>query len=576
MQSRVLVFLVCATPGAIAGCGSAADPPSVPQRLSASNSVADFGNVFQGTTQSAKLTVTNVSSSAMANKPLVLLEGAGDDLSFKSGCTHPLAPAESCDIEMTFAPGTPGAREGSLVIFDDGIDGALLDSWTRLGQPSRAARSVDLIVPVRGKGERRDKMSVGEATLDWGVLFTAPQPKTIHLTSVGLDPVKTAFMASGDADQFGFRSCPDELAPGEHCDLVVQPTPKRTGSLKARLDWGEGASCALTAKAEVGSLGSPHLVDSPTQATLRAVEGNEKRQVVVAGAGGLVYRRGGDNRWSQVVVPSGENLTAIATYGGQDYTYQDRHYRYAEDERDLIFAGSESGGIFLSRDGGAFAPLGTPGLAVASLRVSTFYSGPAGADNLFRPDLYATRVDGSQDRSTALEPGVAYGPAQTFGSPVVAHAYCYMNQHIVNAYVVADGSAYIGIEKEAAKKVDHPHAQGLRSVTCATSKDRLSSFVLVGAMGTVLSSPDGSAWNLEPSDTTNTLRWVGTIYDRGRIAVGDSGTIIVSLDGAPWRAEFAATKKALNAAAVLNDVSTVVAVGDDGTIVEMLIRYGGV
>src|SRR2546427_673500 len=81
---------------------TAASP--APPGLSPSAPAQDFGSVFQGTTQSAKITVTNTSSAAMAHAPLVLLEGGGDEVAIDSRCAHPLAPSESCDIEVTYSP----------------------------------------------------------------------------------------------------------------------------------------------------------------------------------------------------------------------------------------------------------------------------------------------------------------------------------------------------------------------------------------------------------------------------------------------------------------------------------------
>jgi photosystem II stability/assembly factor-like uncharacterized protein len=90
-----------------------------------------------------------------------------------------------------------------------------------------------------------------------------------------------------------------------------------------------------------------------------------------------------------------------------------------------------------------------------------------------------------------------------------------------------------------------------------------SSFVAVGASGTILSSNDGLAWAARSSGITATLRrvaWAGSQW----VAVGGAGAILTSPDGANWTAQNSGTTKDL--LAVSWNGSRVVAVGNPGAI----------
>ncbi len=563
----LLVLSFGAALGSVVGCGSSGSSvQAASRRLSASKSVQDFGSVFQGTTQTAAITVTNTSSAATAQVPLVLLEGAGDDLAVHSLCAHPLEPSESCEIEITYSPKALEARTATLVVFDDGVGGVSLDTWTRLGQPSRAARPLDLVIPVQGEGARRDKLSVRESKLDWGILGAALEAKPIHLASVGVDPVKTVFTLSGASDQYTFGSCPEVLAPGENCDLTVRPVPRRGGTLEARVDWESGLSCELRSIGTYESLMAPQLIESPTTESLRAVASSSHAQVVTAGTGGVVLKLGQDNRWSKTVVPTMEDLNAVATYGGDDSTRNGMTFRFLDDERDLVFAGGAGGAILLSRNGGAFAPLSpSQGSAIIRFDVGFNYPAPPALDNLYRPEVFATHADGREERSLALAPPVTRGPAQPAPVTLVAFAPCSLSGRAAGAYVGADGNAYSDASVPL-RKIDVPDAQSLHGVDCASSV-RGTSLVLVGANGIVVSSVDGITWNREPSDTMATLRAVASDANGDRVAVGESGTIVYSLDGGPWHAQASPTKKTLNAVFIYG--VTWFAVGDEGTVVRL-------
>src|SRR3972149_4306042 len=65
-------------------------------------------------------------------------------------------------------------------------------------------------------------------------------------------------------------------------------------------------------------------------------------------------------------------------------------------------------------------------------------------------------------------------------------------------------------------------------------------YVAVGDHGTVLTSPDATAWTSETSGTTNNL-WGIAWDDAQYVAVGDGGTVLTSPDAATWTDRTSAT-----------------------------------
>jgi hypothetical protein len=73
----------------------------------------------------------------------------------------------------------------------------------------------------------------------------------------------------------------------------------------------------------------------------------------------------------------------------------------------------------------------------------------------------------------------------------------------------------------------------------------LSLFVVVGASGTILTSANGTDWDIRTSGTAVTLHDVESHLGLF-VAVGDSGTILTSANGTDWIARTSGTTEALN------------------------------
>ena len=89
--------------------------------------------------------------------------------------------------------------------------------------------------------------------------------------------------------------------------------------------------------------------------------------------------------------------------------------------------------------------------------------------------------------------------------------------------------------------------------------------VAVGTGGTVVTSPDGTAWTQRTSGTAQNLNAIG--YGAGAyVAVGDAGTILRSTDGVLWT-KSPQTSMSANLTGVVYGNSLWIAVGNDGSIV---------
>jgi len=88
-------------------------------------------------------------------------------------------------------------------------------------------------------------------------------------------------------------------------------------------------------------------------------------------------------------------------------------------------------------------------------------------------------------------------------------------------------------------------------------------YVITGAKGTILTSPNGTNWTQRTSGTTNVLSSVAA-WPGGLVACGDNGTIVTSSDGLSWSRQTVLTTNWIYRVRWLNGV--LVAVGQKGTL----------
>lgn len=81
----------------------------------------NFGDQKVGTTNSAApVTLTNVSSTAVAITAISIVGTNAGDFAETNNCGKTLAGNSSCTIKVTFTPTATGARSASLSITDNG------------------------------------------------------------------------------------------------------------------------------------------------------------------------------------------------------------------------------------------------------------------------------------------------------------------------------------------------------------------------------------------------------------------------------------------------------------------------
>jgi hypothetical protein len=104
-----------------------------------------------------------------------------------------------------------------------------------------------------------------------------------------------------------------------------------------------------------------------------------------------------------------------------------------------------------------------------------------------------------------------------------------------------------------------PTTNTIQGVTAMSN----SLYVLTGAKGTILTSPNGTNWSLRTSGTSNYLSSV-TDWPGGLVATGDNGMILTSTDGITWTRRIVSTTNWLYRVRWLN--GSLVAVGQNGII----------
>jgi len=92
-----------------------------------------------------------------------------------------------------------------------------------------------------------------------------------------------------------------------------------------------------------------------------------------------------------------------------------------------------------------------------------------------------------------------------------------------------------------------------------------NSYVVGGAGGTILTSPDGTTWTVRSTPTTAVLSGL-TAFPGGLVATGDRGTILSSTDGIHWTNRVSGTTNWIYRVRYLN--GNLVAVGENGTILK--------
>jgi hypothetical protein len=218
----------------------------------------NFGNQLVGTSSSPQaVTFSNLTSTPLTISGI----STSGDFAQTNNCGTGLVGNGSCTINVTFKPGTTGARTGSLTVTDSASN-----------SPQTAGLS--------GTGAR-PAVSLMPTSLSFGgqVVNTTSSPLSVTLTNTGAVPLTiSSIAASGNfAVSTGVNACGSTVAAGANCLVYVTFRPTATGTRTGTLSITDNApgspqTAALSGTGmdfSVSASPSSLRVSSPDSATLK-------------------------------------------------------------------------------------------------------------------------------------------------------------------------------------------------------------------------------------------------------------------------------------------------------------------
>ena len=188
---------------------------STAPKIALSPASLSFGSVNVGATSAVqKLTLTN---SGTADFPLTGIRAAefeSFEFQTKNSCGSTLAAGKSCDIEVTFAPRSPGDKTGSVVI-----------SGNAIGSPATAKLAGTAI---------GSKLVSSSSRLSFAELATGSQSAAQSVTisnggNASLTFSKISLTGPNASDFTQTNTCTAALAPGANCSVSVVYKPTAEG-----------------------------------------------------------------------------------------------------------------------------------------------------------------------------------------------------------------------------------------------------------------------------------------------------------------------------------------------------------
>jgi hypothetical protein len=207
--------------------GTAAAPQSVPLTGTGAAPVAglspnslSFGPQAVGSVSAPQtVTLSNAGTMALA----VWQIAASGDFAATNNCGSSVSAGTSCAIAVTFNPGAPGPRRGTLMVFDNAPDSPHHVSLTGTG-----------IGPA-------DSLSPPFLYFEPQTLGSTSAPQTVTLTNTGTVALAVSkIAASGDFAATG--NCGSSLNTGANCTIAVTFTPTAVGPRIGTLTIADGAA----------------------------------------------------------------------------------------------------------------------------------------------------------------------------------------------------------------------------------------------------------------------------------------------------------------------------------------------
>ncbi len=211
----------------------------------------DFGNQAVGTTSNSwTVTLNNTSGNNATLSSPIAISGSTAFVQTNT-CGTTLGAHSTCNVTVSFAPGTAGATTGQIVASIAGLT-PLTVSLTGMGLAATpgvvfSPTSVDF-----------GSQATGTASNPWTV--------TLNNTSDYPAPFLTPILISGSADFSQTNTCGNSLAPHSTCNVVVTFTPSTvaviTGQVSVQIN---GISTPLTVSLTgTGTSSTPVVQFSPT------------------------------------------------------------------------------------------------------------------------------------------------------------------------------------------------------------------------------------------------------------------------------------------------------------------------
>jgi hypothetical protein len=206
----------------LAGAGVKSDP------VTASPSIASFGNVAVGASSTLAATLTNHRSS---NVTLSSVQTTGNGFSL-SGPAFPitLGGGQSLTLSVTFAPQSAGASGGSVFVTGPG-----------------------LVIPLTGTGTTLGQLTITPSLLNFGdVPEGTTQTEPITMSAAGASV--TVFSDSSSNSQFVLdgASLPFTIPAGQSLSLNVGFTPQGSGTVTGSLSFTSNASNSVDVESLTG------------------------------------------------------------------------------------------------------------------------------------------------------------------------------------------------------------------------------------------------------------------------------------------------------------------------------------
>ncbi len=239
--------------------------------LSASANSLPFANQTQGTTSAAQMvTLTNNLSTGTLTLGAIQITGPFTET---SNCGTSLGSGASCAVNVSFAPATPGAMQGSLAVTSTSDNLTIALSGTGLGIPAAALGSSSLAfnsqpAGIASAGQTVQLSNTGDATLG-----------NVALTVTGAN--------AGDFSQS--NNCGTSLNAGASCTISVVFTPGATGSRSASISIADNAPGAPQTIALSGTGSAPFTFTAASNTASVAPGASASYQLTATAAQGTKF-----------------------------------------------------------------------------------------------------------------------------------------------------------------------------------------------------------------------------------------------------------------------------------------------